>query len=118
MLLSPLYRVFKKVANPEKVFKKHFIAAALTGFVGAYTVSGAIVYDIAHTEWQSRDDFKITDVLSWNLITQHGKKGATAVGVSYVGDVGGVYGFAGLAYWRSRKRKALKANILNRPQSN
>lgn len=104
MLLSPLYKKFRNVANPEKFFKKQFIAAAVAGVALSYTATGFIVYDIAKSEWKNREEFEVWDVLSFNMINKHGLKGGAAVGLGYAGDAALFYSLAGMAYWRSRRR--------------
>lgn len=105
MLLSPLYKVFRNVAKPEKVFRKQFIAAALVGFTVSYGAAGAIVYSAAKSEWNSGKEFNLSDLISIKLIKKHGLKGGAALGLSYAGDATIIYALAGMAYWRSRKNK-------------
>lgn len=104
MLISPIYKKLQNVANPEKFFRKHFIAAALVSFVGAYSVSGALVWDSIQEEWNDKN-FKATNLLPWNLAINHGKNAGLALEVSYIGDVSAAYAGLGILYWRRRRSK-------------
>ncbi len=107
MLIAPLYSKFKNAANPERFFKKQFIAAALVSVAVSYSATGAIVYNIGKSEWEDKkDDFHITDLLSFNLIQKHGVQGSVAVGLSYVGDISFLYTLAGIAFWRRHRNQS------------
>lgn len=105
MIAATLYQKFKNVADPQKYFKKHFIAAAFSGFVAAYGTAGYLAYDIYRQETKTNKEFSLYDVFSWDTVKKHGLKGAAAYGIGYIGDIGFVYGLAGMAYQRSRRRK-------------
>jgi len=115
LVTSPLLKVFKKVSNPQKFFKKQFIAAAFAGVVGTYVAAGAILYSSAKEEWNKKDGFQITDLFSINAVRKHGKNGVAAVAISYVGDACLIYGLAGVGYHRSRKKKQNKQQSLENP---
>ena len=105
MILAPLYLKFKNVANPEKFFKKQFMAAALAGFVVTNGAMAVLAYDIYRDEIKNKQDFSIYDSISWDSVRKHGAKGIAALGLSYAGEAGLIYSLAGMAYWRSRRRK-------------
>ena len=116
MLATPLYRLFEKVSNPQKFFKKQFIAAAFAGFVIAYGAAGAIIYNAIQDERRKKGNVELTDLFSLSLIKKHGKKGAAAIGIGYAGDVSLIYGVAGIVYWRRKRRQ--KEQKTNSPSNN
>lgn len=105
MLTAPLYRKFKNVANPKKFFKKQFIAAALTAFVGTYGAAGAVGYHIYQSEIQNNENFRLQDLFSLNAVRKHGLKGGAMTVLGYAGDISLLYSVAGLAHWRQKRKK-------------
>jgi hypothetical protein len=103
MLASSLYNKFRNAANPQKFFRKSFIAASVAGFIGTYSAAGLIVYNIAQDEWRNDKDFHIASLFSWNAVRKYGFKGGAVAVLGWAGDVSLVYSMAGMTYWRSRR---------------
>ena len=105
MLTAPLLAVFKNVSKPDQWFKKQFVAAAFVGFVSAYGAAGLFINSAIKSYSADEEDFSISSLFSWQAVEKYGPKGIAAVTLGYVGDIALMYGLAGVAYRRSRRKE-------------
>lgn len=110
MFVAPLYRKFKNAANPQRFFKKSFIAAALVGGITAYGAAGVLAFNIIKTELNSSsNEASLTNLFAWNIVKKHGIKAGVALGMTYPADVAFLYAGLGVLYWRKQAKKNTNA---------
>jgi hypothetical protein len=104
LVLNSIRKAFKNVAEPEKVFRKSFIAAAAGIFVASYSTAGYFAWDSITTEW-NQENFQASRLFPWVLAYNHGANVAKAIAVSYIGDLAAIYAGAGIMFWHKKAHK-------------